>query len=1077
MKKVMIFTISALIIVGAIAQCNFSSRAKKFEIYSVGKYIKVDFNFSELSEEEFSEREKEDQVKDWLIFGLLFNSGLEADKINEITYDLPAIRYGYMTPVSNLEYGETRSKYIGDREIVALIPKCSGDERLDYLAHIADEHRKNLDEIPERIYVFQYEIDLDNYFALVTRMNDQDGGLLFTEDSGYIEKELGSIDDLEDFMNRVDDLTFAQIKFGDTLVVGGRKIRSRECGKITVEDIANIWQAEYRIKSQKEGLENVLGRMNNYLNYFGSEKDRNNYLKGIDDYRKYIEQLHLGFSLDPIYDYRAIAGLINGDYDLCMKRFENNQNPFNLSDLSDFHTVLVDNGFNTSEVLNGLDNNDEGPLLERILKVKEKNKNLAKYLLEIISEQRYQKARYDGNLQRTKVGMHLFYTDLLAKLWLSNIFFSSPGGQIPDFMNATIVPLAKIFETEFHKYDSTRAWFGQNEKGFQFADRKKRLLFARNISEIFAKSADPFIPDEEVTVSTYWGAAINWWNNHYEEISKFEPEYERLNEILKWSVITTWLISEDKGNLLGFLRNITVKKDYWFPDWIRSQKDLKYNQWFRIKFYPRNYMGNETETMPLLKSPQCTILGNECVISGGVSLPRVSKIKARPSVTKTGNSLIKAPLVEEVEVKFLNSLRGKIRLKTFKGHTYEINKNLKVIYNAKKGTKLTNKYAQIADAKFERALIKESNLFKIKTSQNGIDIGDLKIVNNNNGFSAGFECQAMDRGHFLTRGLSDCYDPVKYLRNSSEVEKFIILEPNKRFLIQTTGSKKWMHVEVGAEAEINLNKALHSRVSGNFADSKICGIRYFEEGTELNKLLFKRKVNTGSPMPKDPITLHATKSELLLGKGITQMKESMFQFSNRGYNRATRLLNEAIARDAGIKRSTLFYDEVNTILRNNRSMLKGQERVIKDFTEFYSHPDIKIVTAKMDKILGGTKAKAQDFIGLKGNKRLVVHDHPSLNNVDWNVDIERTLHITLESNPNAVLYKIPKKSLRNHRLELENTAPSYSVPEYKLKLKQSPRILPFNIGGDGEEEDDDEDNTLDLFILYIMDRADQEIEK
>ncbi len=51
----------------------------------------------------------------------------------------------------------------------------------------------------------------------------------------------------------------------------------------------------------------------------------------------------------------------------------------------------------------------------------------------------FQHARYDGPLAGTEVGMDLFYTDLLAKLWALDFEVSAPTKQIEDFQ-----PLLKI---------------------------------------------------------------------------------------------------------------------------------------------------------------------------------------------------------------------------------------------------------------------------------------------------------------------------------------------------------------------------------------------------------------------------------------------------------------------------------------------------------------------------------------------------------------------------------------------------------------------------------------------------------
>jgi hypothetical protein len=1216
MRNYTILIIAALVIVGAVFQFNSLSSPEKFGIYPKGKCIKVDFNFSELSEEEFTEREKQDQVKDWILLGILFNSGLDTAEINEITYDLPTNRYGYMSPVSNLEYGETRSRYIGNHEIVSLVPKCTKKEYWDYLAHITDEHRKNLDEIPGRIYVFQYEIDLDNRFALVTRLEDQDGRLLFTEDYGYVEKEIKSEADLKDFMNRVDDLTVVRIKSGDTLLVGGRKIKSREHGRITIEDVAAIWQAEYKLDKKIKAFESKWNHR-----YYRTEAEKKKLEK------EYIEEMkklnlvdHIGFSLDPVFDYEAIANYIQGKVDLFIERFmDNNPDYLDINEISksrgfvdeeismDFNELFTSYGFRTSEILSSLNKKDDTQLFEFLLKYKSKDIEKANSFLDFIKEMRFQKARYDGDLQGTEVGMHLFYTDLLLKLWLSDRFYSSPIEQIPGFMNNTIVSLAKVFENEFKEFSQNRAWLGPDVRKFQFADNRNKLLFGRNITEVFAKSSNPFTPKDEVPVSAFWGVSIDWFNNHYEEITKYEPEYERLNQILKWSAVVSWLITENKSDLLSFLRDIKVKRDHWFPDWAGSQKDLKFNRWHLINFYPKNYMGNKTETMPLLKSPIYTLLGKDGVIKGGVSLTSRHTMKTLSQFKPTPSRFIAGPMKQVKPI-----ARG-FKVDTAR-LTHEVTKDLKVITEAKKGMSIKFPGGEIAKCKLQRAISKESQLIKLYTSQNSIKISQLNIINKKNGFSVGLEARAMDKGQMLTRRLSDCKNPVEFLKQSKDVEYFIGLEKEGHFLIKPSGAKNLMKVEVGAKLT---QGSWHSRVSGIFNDSKICNIKWFKRGSAYKDLKFDHtiirpnglqqmsvksvpkskmvsfKIKTGkggeikakinprtsevyisrSEFLKSPndvfklskicegndfltlkelikkgvkgpidlnkispkllnkkptilqrtkeiiktdnpfklkakwdidyknqlksiddllgkgyasksiaeidtlIKIHGQKPELILRKGIAQVKESMNQFGNRGYNRATNLLNDAVARNPGIKRAANFYDNVNTIVSKSRSIPKEQGKIINDFVEFCSpHPDIKIVTARMNKIPKGSRVTAKDFLGLKGNKRLIVQDHPSLNNINWNANVNQSLPRVLESHPNAILYKIPKKDLGLYRLKLKNIAPSHHLPQYNLELSKGLRIPTFYPGsGQSNNSDDEEENAAALFVLYIIENANQEI--
>ena len=225
---------------------------KPFKGFPLNEAQFIEVEVDEETFDRLTPRERRDQMLDWLLYTVVSDAGLSVETLNQSLFDIPAIRYGYLHPIANFEYGETRSVYIGDGKVVALVPvDSSADQRHDYLAHIADKHRKNLGEIPSKLLIFDYKLNLDQRSALITRRQPVDTQELYSEDSGYYEAEIRGIDDLKRFMNQIDDLTFAQLD-ENRLRLGGRKIRSREYRGIRVEDVAAVWQAEKKIHEQWE---------------------------------------------------------------------------------------------------------------------------------------------------------------------------------------------------------------------------------------------------------------------------------------------------------------------------------------------------------------------------------------------------------------------------------------------------------------------------------------------------------------------------------------------------------------------------------------------------------------------------------------------------------------------------------------------------------------------------------------------------------------------------------------------------------------------------------------------------------
>ena len=229
---------------------------------------------------------------------------------------------------------------------------------------------------------------------------------------------------------------------------------------------------------------------------------------------------------------------------------------------------------------------------------------LAAYILgRLDTLYRFQVARYDGALNGTEVGMVLFYTDLLAKIWLMDFARSTPSSAIPGFEPETRFLLPKIYRAELVelKLTSTRLWFGPEDNGYQIVNRST-LHFARNATRIFAASSNPLEPGREVAPNASSEAFLSWWNDHYEEVAQYEPEYQRLNQIMKWSLLISWLNSVNAGERLGALAAVPVDHSSWFPNWVRKSPQLRFHYWDRVGFLPRGYLGAPAEAMPNLVS-------------------------------------------------------------------------------------------------------------------------------------------------------------------------------------------------------------------------------------------------------------------------------------------------------------------------------------------------------------------------------------------------------------------------------------------------------------------------------------------
>ena len=114
-----------------------------FRQFPVGHVKNVELEWGGGSLRHLNQREQKDQALDWMMLALLPESGFSQDEISKLTFDLPPVRAGYFQAIGSFEYGSSRSRYLGNGQVLALVPRADQQQRTRTLAHIADEHRKN----------------------------------------------------------------------------------------------------------------------------------------------------------------------------------------------------------------------------------------------------------------------------------------------------------------------------------------------------------------------------------------------------------------------------------------------------------------------------------------------------------------------------------------------------------------------------------------------------------------------------------------------------------------------------------------------------------------------------------------------------------------------------------------------------------------------------------------------------------------------------------------------------------------------------------------------------------------------
>lgn len=221
-------------------------------------------------------------------------------------------------------------------------------------------------------------------------------------------------------------------------------------------------------------------------------------------------------------------------------------------------------------------------------------------------------ARYDGALQGTEVGMTLFYTDLLMKLW--SFSYQNQQPDVKGFIPETKFPVDPVYWEEIRKYPSTRGWLGGKVAGLSYDDGGDTIRFAPVATRLYDASSNPLLNGKEVQPNFSSKRFSSWWNAHYWEVANYEPQYHRLNQIMKWSAV----IGSFKDNPPAAINTVGAQpyvSNLRFNEWWPTRNDLKVHA--QVPFF--QVTGERTECMAILQSDLFEGMGGIGMFSGGVS--------------------------------------------------------------------------------------------------------------------------------------------------------------------------------------------------------------------------------------------------------------------------------------------------------------------------------------------------------------------------------------------------------------------------------------------------------------------------
>ena len=185
-------------------------------------------------------------------------------------------------------------------------------------------------------------------------------------------------------------------------------------------------------------------------------------------------------------------------------------------------------------------------------------------------------ARYDGGLAGTEVGMTLFYTDHIAKDWVAGVGTGVPADAVPGFVPKPDLPTAWSHCGGVDD-ESGRLWFGQNDSAFTFHDG--RVDIGAQATRLFARSDAE--GGGEVERSYSFGAPLRWWDRHYQAVADYEPQYARLEQLMRWSAALEWLTTTT-DHRLTLVPPDQVTTNLRYADWYAARGDLREREPLRI---------------------------------------------------------------------------------------------------------------------------------------------------------------------------------------------------------------------------------------------------------------------------------------------------------------------------------------------------------------------------------------------------------------------------------------------------------------------------------------------------------------
>ena len=464
-----------------------------------------------------------DQVRDWIRTALAAHLGMSTAAIRDASYDTLPVRDQGFTDLADQQVGPGRELADTSGTLHLLVPQGDPHENRT-VGLMLDQYRTDHGSDPELVQIHHYAIDSATQTADVTAdpisTPDQ-----VRADHGYVSTAITSLSDLTSFLAKTTSLSELSVRDGQVWA-DGWSWPDVPSVPMTADDIS-VLQNGYQAHVAGTGFAP-------------------------------------GFSLDPLApataaDIKAMAPSVSSD--VAARLISNNWSGSRFGSSADVKTEIENELYTPSA--------HQDAVMASLGLPTDRAQLWALYEF-LNGHTTMSQARYDGGLAGTAVGDSLAYVDYVTKNWVAGVGKGVPTQAVGGFLAdpAAVTPWSECAGANDPTSESGRLWFGRNDSAFAATD--DHIDLGAEAARLFVRDDGP--DGTEVEPSYSFGRALQWWDVHQQDIEDYEPEYQRLDQIMRWSGALEWLTHENQA-LLPVRSQSPAPVS--FKAWYASHNDLR----------------------------------------------------------------------------------------------------------------------------------------------------------------------------------------------------------------------------------------------------------------------------------------------------------------------------------------------------------------------------------------------------------------------------------------------------------------------------------------------------------------------